>query len=234
MAIKNIIIVLTALFSLHISAAQAPEKKFDKERYDNLNGAFKDDLNDFTIYNVAPGLIDSDIETIKEHKEQKEEELARRKFTLETSWKPLILKMLGGIFGVSAASSVSMGAASIGAVMVGPTNSLKTFAKIVRYPLLITSPVISHLALPITFPAGYIFEKLSELYKDHDISLSQYHLGMGGTRITVGLLFGGIAKYLLNKASSYANEITKLENIIARDEKMITALEKIKESKSEK
>ena len=231
MTIKNIFIAAAAIFSLQLAASVEPEKKFDQERYDNLNSAFDEKNNDFLIYNFAPGLIDSDIEIVKAHKEQKEKELAEHKFTLETSWKPALLKLLGGVFGSSA---LSLGALQtirlLGAFeLIDPSPSLDTFMNIIASPIKYTGT--GFITRPIVGP---IYRKIWQLYNNKNISIIPAVLASIGLQTGTTLLFGGIAKYLFNKAASYANEIKELEKVIARDEKIIKALESYKEQKEVK
>lgn len=223
MTIKNVFIVAAAIFSLQLAASAAPEKKFDQERYDSLNAAFDETSNDFRIYNVASGLIDSDIETVKEHKETKQTELSNRKLTLETSWKPLIFKVLGGVFGISAAAAGAKTLPNMlwAAGIIDSNPYPFALREIIEYPLYYGPAYITR---PLFFG-------LYNLWKEGSISDMQYDLSTLSIHIGRTFLFAGITKYLLNKAASYANEIKKLEDIIARDEKMIAVLEKLKEPK---
>jgi tetratricopeptide (TPR) repeat protein len=239
MTIKNSIIILTTILSLHISAAQIAEKKFDQKQYERALESFDEALNKFSdLFDEQHGyfidapfpstLIAQYIETIQQHKEQKEKELAERKFTLETSWKPLMLNILGGVFGISAISS--------GAVLI--PNILHTTGIIEDYPSTFQTIAAYPLRLPYspgTFIMKYVMHpirsRLFKLLQQQYISGAQYDLGSLSLQTGRTLLFAGIAKYLFNKASSYANEIKEIENIIARDDKMIEILQNIKESK---
>lgn len=220
MTIKNIFIVAAAIFSLQLAASVAPENKFNQERYDSLSGAFDEKINNFRIYNFAPGLIDSDIETIKEHKEANQIKLSNHKLTLETSWKPLIFKLLGGIFAIPTLSSALFLEQSLGYAFQLPDwiPSIKT------YP-----GQANPMAMGGNIFTGSLGQKLKSMYFDQkNISLFQFSSAFSAINLVHTLFFGSITFYLLKKAMSYANEIKEMEKIIARDEKMIEVLQAIK------
>ena len=219
---KKLSFLSLIIFPFYLNAAaETAKKEFDQQRYNQILVAFNENINTFFTY-FSPKPTDSDI--IKQHKEKSQEDLAEHKEVLETSWKPAIFNMLGGIFGISALSS---GALPIPIMLLGSgifntKTRLEAFGKIVSFPLKYTGTGL--LTRPIMLPINFI---LWELHENKYISRSQYNLGWSALLIGRALLFAGIAKYLLNKASSYADEIKNIEKDIARDEKMIEALEKL-------
>jgi hypothetical protein len=63
-----------------------------------------------------------------------------------------------------------------------------------------------------------------KLYRTNKIGLTTYKVGHFLFSATIPIATGLIAKYLFNKANHYKTEIERLEEEIAKDDAIITAL----------
>lgn len=183
-------------------------------RYDHINGCFDSEKNQFID---GYSRRRNDLDVVKEHKELVEKRIAE----YQSSWMPLLLKIVGTGFGINA------GLSALDSVFVATNNAKKAthkYAYADYSPLRAIDHVLDKLMMPIRYPWEKI---LLKAYKEKFIGNTGFDLGWAVYIGSQSLLAASIATWLFNKANSYQEAIARLKTEIAIDTQMIQALEKL-------
>jgi hypothetical protein len=189
----------------------AAENKQD--RYNSIKSWFLSPTNQSTIGFTAQK---NDIIIVTEHKTNLEKE----RDSYKNSWVPLFLKLIGTGLAVDAITMATYGiSAALAPFYWKPLHNALAHTDRAIYP-------ISYMRNKITGPIAHpIEDKLLEMELKEGISWTTRKIGLSAINLSISLFSAAISASLFNQANSYQKKIRQLQEAIAVDEKMLSALE---------